>query len=267
MEMELGLPPYKTLIVDRRGDAEWLTLNRPARLNALSFQMVDELCDYFGRLAGVTTPRVIVMQGAGRAFCPGFDIKEGLPSEETESDTLMRQRRYTGMIALMRRCPQPIIALVRGAAAGGGLSLALAADIRLAGESARMSAAYIRMGFSGADMGSSYFLPRQVGLSNASEILMTGRVVDADRALRIGLVSEVHPDDRLEAAGEAMAQDMLAASRIGLLLTKEALNVNIDAAGLEAAASLEDRNQLICAATPEVQEGIAAFLGRKAVGT
>ena len=95
---------------------------------------------------------------------------------------------------------------------------------------------------------------------------MSGRVVDAERALRIGLVSEVHPDDALEAAGEARALDMLAASRIGLVLTKEALNVNIDAPGLEAAASMEDRNQLICASTPEVKEGIKAFLSRKPSG-
>jgi enoyl-CoA hydratase/carnithine racemase len=125
-----------------------------------------------------------------------------------------------------------------------------------------MNAAYIRIGFSGSDMGSSYFLPRYVGASIAAELLLTGRFVDAERALRIGLVSEVVPDDGLEAAGQAMAADMLATSSLGLRLTKEALNANVNAS-LDDAIALEDRNQIMCAMVGDAREGLRAFVEKR----
>lgn len=250
---------YETICIERRGAADWLTLNRPERLNALNQQMVDELHDYLARAAKDVAVRVIVMRGAGRAFCAGFDIQEATIGGLTEPmEKIVHQRRYSGLIKAMIGCPQPIVALVQGAATGGGFSLALAADVRIAGHSARMNAAYIRVGFSGADMGSSYLLPRLVGLSTASELLLTGRFVDADRALRIGLVSEVVTDDSLESAGQALVDDMLATSPFGLMVTKEALKANIDN-NLDAAIALEDRHQILCSYGRDVEEGIRAF--------
>lgn len=257
---------YETLRLERRGAVDWLYLNRPDRLNALSVKMVEELHGYFDAIRYDLTRRVVVMQGTGRAFCSGFDMKEGMPEVSNPTTVMMRQRLFTEMIHKMRDCPQPVVALVRGAACGGGLSLALGADIRLVGQSAKMNAAYIRLGFTGTDMGSSYFMPRYVGLSVASELLMTGRFVDADRAIRIGLASEVHPDDELDAAGEAIVGEMLQTSPLGLMLTKEALNVNVDAPNIRAAAAVEDRNQVLCSTDPQVQRKIGAFVGRDGGG-
>ena len=163
----------------------------------------------------------------------------------------------------MRRCPQPIISLVHGPACGGGFSFVLASDIRIAGESSKMNAAYIRIGLSACDMGSSYFLPRLVGTSVASELMLTGRFINAERALSTNLVSEVVPDQDLEKAAETYINEMLATSPMGLRLTKEGLNMAIDAAGLEAAMALENRNQLMCSKTEDAKEGMRAFVEKR----
>jgi enoyl-CoA hydratase len=256
-------PRYTAITVDRRGAADWVTLNRPERLNTLSHAMVDDLLAYFGSAERAPACRVIVVRGAGRAFCAGVDIKETTMARHADAAAAMaEQRRFSDIIRRMRRCPQPVIALVHGAASGGGLSIALAADVRIAGESARMNAAYIRIGFSGSDMGSSYFLPRLVGRSVASELLLTGRFVDAGRALRVGLVSEVVADDHLEAAGQALVDDMLATSPLGLRLTKEAIDANT-AASLDEAIAVEDRNQVLCAMGADVREGLQAFIEKR----
>jgi enoyl-CoA hydratase len=152
---------------------------------------------------------------------------------------------------------------VHGAACGGGFALALASDVRLAGESARMNAAFIRIGLSACDMGVSYFLPRLVGGSVASELMLTGRFIEAERALRVGLVSKVVPDDALEGEAAALAREMLAATPLGLRLTKECLNASVDAPSLESAIAMEDRNQVLCTQTRDFREGIAAFLEKR----
>ena len=159
----------------------------------------------------------------------------------------------------MRGCPQPVIALIHGAACGGGLSLALASDVRYATPGARMNAAYIRIGLGGCDMGAGYLLPRLVGLSNASEFLLTGRFIGAERALRMGLISEVVPEDRLVETGLALAADMLRTAPMGLRMTKEALNAEIEAPGLEAALAIEDRQQVILIETADHREAVNAF--------
>ena len=164
---------------------------------------------------------------------------------------------------LMRRAPQPIIAAVHGAAAGGGFAIALAADVRVAGESARMNAAFIRLGLSACDIGVSYFLPRLVGASIASELLLTGDFIDAARAERTGLVSRVVPDEQLEACARELAQAMLRNSPLGLRLTKECLKHSIDAGSLEQAIAMEDRNQALGVGTRDFREGVAAFLEKR----
>lgn len=257
---------YRNIIVEKRGEADWLTLNRPDALNAMSLEMVDELNDYFGKLYHDRSTRVVVMRGAGRAFCAGLDIKdrsEGDPSEAPFGGGFGFQGHIAEIYVKMRRCPQPIIALVHGAACGGGFAFALASDIRIAGESARMNAAFIKIGLSSCDMGTSYFLPRLVGLSVASELMLTGRFINAPRALATGLVSEVVPDDQLEAAGQSFVDDLLAASPMGLRMTKEGLNLAVDAGSLEAAMAIENRNQLMTSASPNFAEGMNAFLEKR----
>jgi enoyl-CoA hydratase/carnithine racemase len=261
-----ALMRYETLRIDKEGPVDWLTLNRPESLNAITTQMVTELRDYFGRLAEDESVRIVVMRGAGRAFCAGLDIKASVADDNSQGP-FGRGFGFQGYLAdvylRMRRCPQPIVALVHGPACGGGFSFVLAADIRIAGTSAKMNAAYIRIGLSACDMGCSYFLPRLVGTSLASELMLTGRFIHADRALARGLVSEVVEDDALETAAGPYLEEMLATSPMGLRMTKEGLNLAIDAAGLEAAMAIENRNQLMCARTNDAKEGMRAFIEKR----
>ena len=257
---------YETLTVEREGRATWLTLNRPAALNALDAAMVTELRDFFGGLGEDRETRVVVVRGAGRAFCAGLDLKEAGAGDGEGTSTaagLRAQRRISELVMQMRAAPQPIIAAVRGPACGGGFAIVLAADVRVAGESARMNAAFIRIGLSACDVGVSYFLPRLVGASLASELLLTGDFIDAARALRCGLVSRVVPDDRLDDAAREMAAAMLRNSPLGLRLTKECLRHSIDAGSLEQAIAMEDRNQVLAAGTRDFRESLAAFLGKR----
>lgn len=256
---------YNTFTVEKRGDADWVTLNRPDVLNAISLEMVRELNDYFGALFHDRHTRVVVLRGAGKAFCAGLDIKER--SEGRDEVPFAGGFGFQGFLAdvyiKMRRCPQPIVSLVHGAACGGGFSFVLASDIRIAGTSAKMNAAFIRLGLSACDMGCSYFLPRLVGTSVASELMLTGRFIHAPRALATGLVSEVVPDSDLEATGQSYVDDLLAASPMGLRMTKEGLTLSIDAPSLEAAMAIENRNQLMTSASPNFREGMQAFLEKR----
>ncbi len=204
------------------------------------------------------------MRGAGRAFCAGLDIKARGEGETPFGAGFGFQGFLADVYIKMRRCPQPIIALVQGAAAGGGFAFALAADVRIAAESARMNAAFIRLGLSACDMGVSYFLPRIVGLGVASELMLTGRFINAQRALAVGLVSEVVPEGRLEAAVQPYLDEMLTTSPMGLRLTKEGLALATDAPSLEAAMAIENRNQVLCSRSEDFAEGMRAFLEKRA---
>lgn len=254
-----GADENSTLLIEHRNGADWLTLNRPQKLNALDDTMIAELNAYFQALPNCSETRVVVINGAGRAFCAGLDL-DNMQAEETRTiDALLtRQRAISGLILAMRRAPQPIISLVHGAACGGGFAIALASDVRIAGKSARMNAAFIRLGLSGCDVGVSYLLPRLIGASVASELLLTGNFIEADRALATGLVSQIVEDDAMTDAAAAFVDAMLAASPMGLRMTKECLRMSIDAPGLDAAIEMEDRTQVICA-LGSLAEGVAAF--------
>ena len=257
---------YETLRVDREDHLTWLTLNRPDALNALDPVMVRELRQLLWDLPEDHQTRVLVMRGAGRAFCAGLDLKAHASSPSVGGGVpagLRAQRTISELVQLMRRAPQPIIAAVHGPACGGGFALALAADVRIAGASARMNAAFIRLGLSACDVGVSYFLPRLVGASVAAELLLTGNFIDAARAERTGLVSRVVPDEELEAAARAMAQDMLRNAPLALRLTKECYRHALDAGSLEAVIAMEDRNQVLAAGTADFREGVAAFLQKR----
>lgn len=259
------MPQHETITIEHDGPVDWVSLNRPESLNAINTQMVRELRDYFFGLAEDTSTRIVVLRGEGRAFCAGLDVKELSP--EGEEPPAGRGWGFQGYLAdvylAMRRCPQPIISLVHGAACGGGFAFALASDIRIAADTARMNAAFIRIGLSACDMGVSYFLPRLIGTSVASELMLTGRFIEAERALSSGLVSAVVPEAALADAARPYLDEMLSTSPMGLRLTKEGLTMAIDASGLEQAMAIENRNQVLCSRTKDFREGVRAFLERR----
>lgn len=251
----------RTITVEAHGHAEILTLNRPEVLNALDSEMTGELNDYFASLHDRTEVRVVLLRAAGRAFCAGYDIN-GWTADPDTSSALHMWNIQTAIGSIMRRmrsCPQPIIALGHGAACGGGFSLLLASDVRYGSPSLKMNAAYIKIGLGGCDMGSSYFLPRLVGASLASELIMTGRFISAERARSAGLISEIVEEEKLLDHGLALAEEMLANSPNGLRLSKQLLNLNMDAPSLEAAMAIEDRQQVMLTMTADHLEAIRAF--------
>ena len=258
---------YEHLEVKHEGGVDWVTLNRPEQLNALNRALVADLNEYFGGLNARSPARVVVLRGAGRAFCAGLDLKEAMERRAkgapSVSDNLQSQHAIRDIALKMRRCPQPIIAMVQGSAAGGGMALALAADIRLMTPEARMNAAFIKLGLSACDIGVSYFLPRMVGSSVAAEYMLTGRFLDAQRAHQLGLASRVAPLAELEVEARPFAADMLNATPLGLRLTKEALGHAIDANSMEAVIAMEDRNQILCTRDENFVEGIRAFFEKR----
>lgn len=260
--MDLG--NHHTLMTERRGAALWVTLNRPDALNTLTATMVDELLQLFVALETDREVRVVVLRGAGRAFCAGLDLKDLLPHlpDMAAPDVLDLQRRLSRVILAMRRCPQPIVCLWHGAASGGGFALGLASDLRYCASETRLNASFILVGLSGCDVGVSWLLPRIVGAGVASELLFTGRSIDAARAASLGLVSAVLPAAELEAAAERVVGELLAAAPLALALTKQALQLAQGAASLEMAIEVEDRQQALLALQPEFRSRLEEFATR-----
>lgn len=252
------------LDIDQQGSVLRLTMNRPERLNALNPALAIALRECFQGLYRRTDIRVVILQGAGASFCAGLDLKEQAPGKDVgTSDMLAVQYSIRDIMLAKRRCPQPIISIVQGAASGGGFALALASDIRLATPEARMNASFLRIGLTGCDMGVSYFLPRMVGSSVAAQYLLTGRFMDAARAHALGLVSMVAPLDELQQEAQALAEDMLRTTPLGLRFTKEALGLSLDMGSLEAVMAMEDRQQVLCTQSEDFQEGLQAFLQKR----
>lgn len=252
--------------LDVSGEVLTVTLGRAAQLNAMNRQMVSELRSLFQALYWDEAIRIVVLKGEGKAFCAGLDLREASAGGVTKPSVnamLTRQRTIAEIYVAMRRCPQPIVTCVQGAASGGGFALALASDVRILAHDARMNAAFIRIGLTACDMGVSYFLPRMIGLSQASEYMLTGRFIDAEKAGALGLANRVVEADRMTVEAEAFCDDMLRATPLGLRLTKDALNQTIDAQGLEAAMAIEDRNQMLTAQDPNFREGVAAFMEKR----
>jgi enoyl-CoA hydratase len=257
---------YETLTVERaRPGVVLATLDRPARLNALTFQMFRELRALADEVAADDSARVLVLTGAGRGFCAGLDLDDAarLPGMSA-AEMLAGQTSWADAVAAFHRIDTPVLAAVNGPAAGAGFSLALAADIRIAAPEARFNAAFVRIGLSGGDCGSSYFLPRLVGLARASEILLTGRFLDATEAAAIGLVSAVVPAADLLDAAFDLADQIAANSPLGVALTKRVLAVNADAPSLEAALELENRNQVLATRSADMVEALTAFREKRA---
>ena len=252
---------FETISLDRPSPGIALAvLNRPERLNAISFRMFDELAELCELVAGDPETRALVVTGSGRGFCSGLDLEDAARlSDMSALEMLEGQERWAGAVAAVRKLPIPVIAAVNGPAAGAGFALALAADLRLATPSARFTAAFVRIGLSGGDVGVSWMLPRIVGLGQASEILLTGRLFDAAYAERIGLVNAVVDAAALVDTAIALGTEIAQNSPFGIRLTKQVLQANVDAPSLEAAIELENRNQVLTTRTHDMVEALAAF--------
>lgn len=256
---------YETLLLDRSRDGVLLvTLNRPERYNAITFEMFDELHDLCRVLSADRELRAVVLTGAGRGFCSGLDLDEAatLP-DMTPAEMMLGQEHWAGAYEAIHDLPQPVIAAVNGAAAGGGLGLALAADIRVASTEARFNAAFVRIGLTAGDVGVSWSLPRIVGLGHASEMMLTGRFVDASEAERIGLVNRVvDPDKVLDAAFE-VAEQIASNTPFGVMLTKRVLQANVDAGSLRSAIEVENRGQTLATRGEDFREALSAFRSKR----
>src|ERR1700734_415515 len=232
-----------------------LLLNRPARLNAINDVMVSELTQNLAALGSDSSVNAVVLTGAGRGFCSGIDMRDFGPRiPEANAPAIDRLRFQESMAALpqaVRDIPQPVIAAVNGPCVGAGLALCLASDIRICSTAATFGNAAILLGLSGAEMGMSYFLPRIVGTSVAADWMLTGRTVAAEEADRRGLVSEIVAPENLVDRVLEIASRIAELTPLGVQLTKRALQVNADAAGLKPALELENRNQVLSHATDE----------------
>jgi enoyl-CoA hydratase/carnithine racemase len=237
-----------------------ITLNRPDRLNAMTVTMFGELEEVAHAVARDRAVRVVIITGAGRAFCAGYDLDdaERLP-ELSPLGMLDRQECAARALVAVRAIPVPVIAAVNGAAAGGGLALSLAADIRLGSPAARFNAAFVRIGLSAGDLGTSWLLPRVIGPARAAEIAYTGRIVGAEEAEKIGLLNEIAQADDLLDRAVSMASEICANSPGGIRLSKRALQANMEIPSFAAALELENRGQALLSQCADMPEALASF--------
>ncbi|MFX1337230.1 MAG: enoyl-CoA hydratase/isomerase family protein [Promethearchaeota archaeon] len=257
-----------------------LTLNRPEKLNAISFQLEEDFHQVLDHLMVNLDCRVLILRGEGRAFSAGTDLQEGLTLntkktpegyerfyflnvKEPIKRKMYHQWHITQIIVKMRKISQPIIALIQGAAAGGGLAFALASDIRIVTKDAKFINASINIGLTGADMGGSYFLPRLIGRARASEILMSGRIVDGVEAEHIGLAVKLVDEPDLLNAGLELAEELLTKSPLGLRMTKEAINLSLDSPSLENIVQFENSSIMITFSSKDVNEASSAFFEKR----
>lgn len=256
-------------IVERpRPHVGLITLNKPERLNSMSFGLVEALYGAIEELGADNDVWAVVLTGAGRGFCSGLDLEDMGAAPNLDGLGLARagiraMGYMSDVVPALRAMPQPVIAAINGPAYGGGLCLTLGADIRLAAESALFSGAGIINGLTGTELGVSFLLPRAIGTTHASELLLTGRRVDAREAERIGLVSRVVADGAVVDAALAIAEELCELSPFGVMMTKRVLWSNLEATSLTAAIDLENRNQLLAGHTGNLDEAIAAFRERR----
>ena len=242
-----------------------LTLNRPDRLNALTRELVDEMHAALDAVDADHACRVVVLTGAGRGFCAGLDL-DGfgtMPGTEelgAPQRGMAVQQHIAEVVHHLRAIRQPVIAAINGPAAGGGLAWACACEVRYCADSAKFGTAFIRLGLSGCDMGISWILPRLIGASRAWELILTGRVIDADEAERLGIVSRSVPDAELMDRCLAVAAEIAANSPFGVWMTKEVAWSNLEVGSLKAAIDLENRTQIMSSMTEDSRAAMAGFL-------
>jgi enoyl-CoA hydratase/carnithine racemase len=230
----------------------------------MTFSMFDELRSACEEVASDATARALIVTGAGRGFCSGLDLDVAAAAPEMGTIELLEQQEiWAASVLSLRSLPKPVIAAVNGPAAGAGFSLALAADIRIASPEARFNAAFVRIGLTGGDVGISWLLPRIVGLGHASELLLSGRSVDAEEALRIGMVNRIVPHDSLQTSAFDLAGTITRNSPFAVSLTKHVLQMNVDAPSLDAAVALENRNQVLATRTEDMPAALTAFRNKE----
>ena len=249
--------------LDEHGVAT-ITLNRPDRLNALTFEVYRELTDLFAELRDETSVRVVVITGAGRAFCSGGDVYDiiGELFGRNMEGLLEFTRMTCELVRNIRALPKPVIASLNGTTAGAGACIALASDIRLASEGAKIAFLFVKVGLSGADMGAAYLLPRVVGLAKATELLYTGDFITAAEAERIGLYNRVVAPHKLAQVTREYAQRLAHGPAFALAKTKEMLNRELDM-NLETALECEAQAQAICMQHPDYREAYEAFVDKR----
>jgi enoyl-CoA hydratase/carnithine racemase len=258
--------PYQTLdLAERAPGVVVVTLNRPDRYNAMTATMFGELESSAIALGDEDDLRVVIMTGAGKAFCAGYDLADAgeLPRLDPMRMLGLQERAARALLAV-RSLRVPVIAAVNGPAAGGGLSLALAADIRLAAPRATFGAAFVRIGLSAGDLGASWLLTRLIGPGHAAEIAYTGRLVPADEALTLGLVNSISEPAELLDDALTLARAIVANSPGGVQLSKRALQANMETASYAAALELENRGQALLTRTEDMAEALAAVKDKRA---
>lgn len=246
------------------GGVATLTLDRPQTLNSLTFEVYRELTETLRWLAGRREVRVVVLTGTGRAFCTGGDVKDiiGQLLGRDHAALLEFTRMTCDLVRAMRALPQPIVASLNGTVAGAGAILAIASDVRVAADTAKIAFLFVKVGLSGADMGAAWLLPRLVGLGRATELLATGEFVDPAEALRIGLYNRVVAAERLAEETAAMVDRLVRGPAEGVAATKRALETEAHM-DLEAALEQEARIQAELMTRPDFQEGFAAFVAKR----
>jgi enoyl-CoA hydratase/carnithine racemase len=261
----MALKPKSFLYsVEQATSVATITLNRPERLNALTFEVYTELRDTFRALDTEPGVRAVIITGTGRAFCSGGDVEDIIGALfSRDADGLLQFTRLTGdLILSIRQCRRPVVAALNGTVAGAGAVIAAASDIRIAAESAKIAFLFSRVGLAGADMGAAWLLPRIVGMAHASEILMLGDFITAERAARIGLYNRVVPAERLLAEATEVATRLARGPSAALGITKQALNEEASM-DLVAAIEWEARVQAHCMQDPNFQEAYEAFRAKR----
>ncbi len=242
-----------------------LTLNRPERLNALSYGLKDDLLACVARAAQDPAARAVILTGAGKAFCAGGDLKE-LLVDSFDMDPEVREhqtvRPFNAMVSALRHLAKPVVAAINGAAVGGGCCLAAASDIRLASPQATFGMVFPKIGLAGADMGGTFLLPRLLGLGHASELLFTGDIIDAARAERIGLVNRIVSADTLIAEARSLAARLAAGPPMALAATKRAINRSLGC-DIDEHLDYEAYVQNKCMGSADFREGVRAFMAKR----
>ena len=249
---------------NRESGVATITLNRPERLNALTFEVYAELRDTFGVLDRDAQVRAIILTGAGKAFCSGGDVEEIIgPLLKEDAGGLRRFTRLTcDLVLAIRRCRKPVVAALNGTVAGAGAVIATACDLRIAADSARIAFLFTKVGLSGADMGAAWLLPRLVGLGIATELLLTGDFITAEEALRIGLYNRLVPQDQLLREAGDLAQRLARGPSLALGVTKESLDREA-ALDLVTALEVEAEAQARCMQHSNFREAYEAFRAKR----
>lgn len=245
-----------------------LTMHRPERLNSLNMELVTELEAALAAADADERCRVVILTGAGRGFCSGADLRgegeqPGADAHATVQSGMRVQEAYAAVVTRMRAMRTPVIAAINGPAVGGGLAIALGADVRVAAASARFGVAMVRIGLSGGDMGISYLLPRAVGYARAFELMLTGRLFDVAEAERLGLLSRTTPNGGAVDAAVEIAEAILANSPFGVWMTKQVMWAALEAGSLQGAVEIENRSQILAIQTEDSVEAVAAYFTEK----